>query len=345
MKSAFGLDIGAITMKAVWLTPQPSGFLLNASGMHPTPPKGFLSESPLDQQEIAQSIRNFITETKITTPYVNIALAENQVYTKVLDMPVLSDKELSSAIFWEAEQYIPVPLKDVTLDYAVLKKPQATETSSKMQVLLVAAPTILIQKYQRLLEMAGLIPKTIESETLSVVRAIVLSDQFPNTLIIHTGAITTLLAIVKDGTIVFTYLVPVGGSAITRAIASNFGFSLPQAEQYKRIYGYSSKTLEGKIGRAIEPILFSMLSEVKKALAYYSDKFSSDPPLKQIIITGGTAKLAGIDLFFAKHSGIETAIGNPWRILSSQQVPKSIIDNAPDYTVAVGLASKGYEGH
>lgn len=344
----FGLDIGATTMKAVWLNEQKDGFLLKASSIIPTPPKGMISESPLDQEEMVKAIKNMVSEAKIFTPSVNIALPENQVYTKVLDMPVLSEKELASAIYWAAEQHIPVPLANTTLDWKVLKRPKQGETAEqKMQVLLVGAPRILINKYQKIIEMAGFRINAMETEILSVIRAIVNptkinTELFPNSLIIHIGAVSTLIAIVKEETIVFTYFVAIGGVAVNRAIATDFGFTEQQAEEYKKTYGYSSKVLEGKIGKTTEPILNLILTEVKKAITFYNEKYK-DSPIKQILLSGGTAKMLGIDLFFAQNSGIETVTANPWKILSSQEVPKEILDNAPDYTIAVGLAMRDYE--
>jgi type IV pilus assembly protein PilM len=135
----------------------------------------------------------------------------------------------------------------------------------------------------------------------------------------------------------------VGGSAINRAIATDFGLTLQQAEEYKKVYGVSGKSLGGKIGQATEPILNSILMEVKKSLAFYSQKYKDEGPIRQILLSGGTAKLPGIDLFFANNSGIETAIANPWKVLSSQTIPKEVLDNASDYTIAVGLAMRNYE--
>lgn len=335
----FGLDIGTTTMKAVWLTEEKDGFLLNAVAQSPTPVKGMLSESPLDQEEMAQAIQNLVQEANITTKLVNIAISENQVYTRVLEMPVLSDKELSSAIYWEAEQHIPLPLQSVTLDWSVLSRPKE-EDGGKMQVLLVGAPIAIINKYQRMIEMAGLTIESVETEILSVIRATVIGENFPNTLIVHIGAVGTLFAIVKNGIVVFTYFVPIGGIAITRAISSDFAFSQPQAEEYKRTYGYSSKTLEGKIGKATEPILGSILTELKKAIAFYNEKYKNEAPITQVVLSGGSAKLPGIDLFFVKNCGIEIVLANPWKILKNQTVPKEILDNASDYTVSVGLAMK-----
>ncbi|MCL5433253.1 MAG: type IV pilus assembly protein PilM [Patescibacteria group bacterium] len=350
----FGLDIGATTIKTVWLSGDGNGFILNSASILPTPPKGMFSESPLDQEEMARAIRKIVDDSKIATKYVNIALPESQVYTRVLEMPRLSDKELSSAIYWEAEQYIPVPLNSITLDWLVLKRPQ-TE-AEKMEVLLVGAPTALVDKYQKVLTMAGLTISCLESEILSAVRSLVVNPAtdpdkakianekiFPNTLIIHIGALSTSLAIINNGTIAFTYLIPTGGAAINRAIATDFGFSESQAEEYKKVYGVSTESLGGKIGKATMPILMTIVTEVKKAVAFYNEKYKSNSPIQQILLSGGTAKLPGVTTFFTQNCGIETAIANPWNILSSQQVPKEIIDNASDYTIAVGLAIRGYE--
>lgn len=343
MKSrSFGLDIGNVTSKAVWLSREREGFLLEAVMTAPTPTKGMLSESTLDQEEMSRSIKKLVQDGNIQSRSVNIALPESQVYTKVVDMPVLSDKELSSAIYWEAEQYIPVPLATITLDYSVLRRPTKPEDGGKMQVLLVGAPTRLITKYEKIITLAGLAMDTVETEILSVARALIIGEKFPTSLIVHIGALSTSLAIVKEGMIVFTYVIPTGGTAISRAIATDFGFSMEQAEEYKKVYGVSDKSLGGKIGKATEPILLSILGEIKKSFVYYTSKYRDDT-IKQILISGGSAKLPGLTTYFTQAVGVETAIANPWKSLASQEVPKDIIDNAPEYTIAVGLAMKEYE--
>ncbi len=342
-KKPFGLDIGATTIKLVWLSKEANGFLLKSALILPAPTKGMLSESPLDEEEMAQAIKKAVVQAGIQSQYVNIALAENQVYTKVLEMPILSDKELSSAIFYEAEQYIPVPIANVTLAWNILKKPEKAGPADKMQVLMVGAPTNMIGKYQRILGLAGLIVSSMETEILSTIRSLVVGQNFPPTLIISIGAVSTSLAIVRNGIMVFTYSMPIGGSAINRAIATDYGLTAQQAEEYKKVYGVSGKSLGGKVGKATEPILESILAEVRKSLAFYAQKYKEEEPITQILLSGGTAKLPGIDLYFANHAGIETAIANPWKGLISQGVPKEILDNAADYTIAVGLAMRDYE--
>ncbi len=337
-QKAFGLDIGTNSIKVVWLSRESKGFFLQAAQVIPTPLRGMLSESPLDQEEMAKAIRAIVTESRISTRYVNIALPENQVYTRVIDMPPLSDKELSSAIYWEAEQYIPVPLPTITLDYKVLRRPQPG-SMEKMQVLLVGAPTAIIDKYESVLNLAGLSINAVETELLSLVRALVVDEKFPASLIVAIGAVSTSLAIIHDNMLVFTYSLPTGGVALSRAIAADFGFAIQQAEEYKKVYGLADQNIGGKIGKVTEPILSSILTEMKKALAFYGNKYPTDP-IKQLIISGGTARLPGLATYFTANTGIETAIANPWKILVEQEVPKDIIENASEYSIAVGLAMR-----
>ncbi len=340
----FGLDISATTMKAVLLLEEGGKLGVSAIAQSPTPPRGMLSESPFDQQDMAESIRKMMDEAKITTPIVNVALPDSQVYTRIIEMPSLSDKDIASAIYWEAEQYIPLPLANVTLDWNILKKPANDANGGKMEVLLVGAPTILIDKYQKVLTLAGLSINAIETEILATIRPLVTPNHFPNSMVVYIGDLSTSFAIIKESTVVFTYSIAAGGIAINRAIASGFGFTLAQAEKYKNTYGISEHSLGGKIGKATEPVLTSIIIEIKKALAFYSEKYKNDDvPIQQILLSGGNAKLPGIDLFFAENCGIETVIANPLRLLGIEKAPKEILDNAFDYTVAVGLAMRAYE--
>ncbi|HEX8931988.1 MAG TPA: type IV pilus assembly protein PilM [Patescibacteria group bacterium] len=344
MKSnSFGLDIGTSSIKMVWLNRENTGFEYNTSLFAPALPTGMQSESPFDQQEMAQIINKYVNEAKIMTNSVNISLPEGQVFTKVIDMPMLSDKELANAIYWEAEQYIPAQLDTMTLDWSVLRRQSEVQAERKMQVLLVAAPTQLIKRYQSILELAGLSLASVETEILSVVRSVVHGINSPTSLVMHMGSLSTSVAIVQNGLLVFNYTIPLGGIAMTRGIASDFGFSPTQAEEYKRVYGLLDKNFGGKVGKAIEPILTEIVSEIRKAMAFYNEKYKNESPISQILLTGGAAALPGIDIYFVKNTGIETVIANPWKILNVQKVPENIMAQGMEYAVALGLALKEYE--
>ena len=344
MKStAFGLDIGTTSVKVVWLNRDKEIVTYNTSLTVPTPVQGMQSESPFDQQEMAQVINKLVIDAKITTNNVNIALPENHAFTKVIEMPAIADKELGNAIYWEAEQYIPVPLDTVTLAWSKLRTMQSNLPDEKMQVLLVAAPKDLIKRYQDILDLAGLTVVAIETDILAVIRSLINAKNTPTSLVVNIGAMSTTLGIVQSGYLVFNYSVPLGGVALTRAIASDFGLQPEQAEEYKRVYGLSDKNFGGKVGKAIEPILTALLGEIKKAVTFYVEKYKNELPISQLLLTGGGASLPGLPIYFAQNLGFEAVLANPWKMLNVQGVPHEIEMKGPEYSTAVGLALKEYE--
>ncbi|MEN9407162.1 MAG: hypothetical protein RLZZ455_378 [Candidatus Parcubacteria bacterium] len=341
--AAFGLDIGTSNLKSVWFEQKREVVVVKAAFASKAPVSGMTSSSAIDEEQMAKAIRDHVTEAKIGTRNVHIALADNLVYTKVVEMPMLSDKELEQAIFWEAEQYIPAPLSTIMLDHVVLRKNIQSSEGMRMEVLLVGAPTVTLQKYQKIVEMSGLSVASIETEMLASVRAIVTSSTFPISLIVNIGNLNTSLAIVQQGVIVFAYTVPIGSVSITRAIASDFGFTPEQADEYKKAYGIADPNVGAKIKRSIEPILTSLVGEVKKALAFYVQQYRGELPVTQVILSGGTAKLPGIDAFFVNSVGLETVVANPWQTLRVEGIPQVFADQGPEFTVAIGLGLKGNE--
>lgn len=339
INKSIGLDIGLNKIKAVSLSGQNKDFVLNSFSVMQTPPKGMLSEASDDEEAMAQTIKKTVENLKVNNKNVNIALPDNQVYTKIIEMPVLSEKELSLAIYWEAERHIPVALSTVTLVWSVLKRPLNSSGSEKMQVLMVGAPTKLIDKYQKILQMANLTLNSIETETLAIVRALIVPN-LPPTIIVNIGAVNTSLAIVRDGVLVLTYSIPTGGNAIGRSMEMDFGLTPAQVEEYKKIYGFSKSGAGQKIGQSTQPILASILLEIRKALAFYAQKYKDNVLIQQVLLSGGTARLPGIDLFFVENLSIETVVANPWKILGSKPLPAEVINNSSDFTIALGLAMR-----
>lgn len=340
---AFGLDIGVLTLKGVWLEKTKNGYKLKSYFKTPTPAKGMASISPVDEDQMSQGISRAAQEAKIGTREVNFSLPDNQVYTKVIETPNLTDKELESSINWIAEQYIPVQLSTVTLDWQVLSRDIKTQSGLKMQVLLAGAPIALVQKYKKIIEFSGYSINAVETEMLATIRSSTANDTQSTLLVVSIGSLSTSIAIVQRGVITFIYTVPLGSGAINRAISSNFGLTLEQAEQYKRAYGIKDQAVGGKIRTAIDPILVSLLEEIKKGIAFYREKQLGNGGISQIVLSGGSARMPGMDLYFVSSLGVETLVSNPWKTLNVEDVPEEIVAEGPEFAIALGLAVKSDE--
>ena len=91
------------------------------------------------------------------------------------------------------------------------------------------------------------------------------------------------------------------------------------------------------------PSLGLIVKEVQRIIKSYRSK-SENARLDNIILSGGTSKLAGMDAYFSKALNIKAIIGNPWsRIDFDENLSSRIKEMGPSFSVAVGLALKGVE--
>lgn len=337
MDSIVGLDIGSHTIKLIELAREKNQARLLAAGSTPTPVKALSSSVAADSEAVAVAIKQLLKDTGSKSRSSNIALPESQVFTRVIDVPQLSQRELASAIRWEAEQYIPLPLDQVNVDFTVLRDSKETKTNM-MEVLLVAAPKILLERYLGILELAELTPVGVETEIIAASRALVRSLSGVKTvMIVSLGAQTTDLAILHGGILAFTRSISAGGEALSRALAQGLEFNLSQAEEFKKTYGLEKDKLEGKIIAAAKPIMDVIVGEIKRAIAFYQEKYKEER-VETIVLNGGTARLPGMVVYIAENLGIEAQLANPW-VGIERDARFAVLDSeGPTFGVAVGLA-------
>jgi type IV pilus assembly protein PilM len=251
----------------------------------------------------------------------------------------MTEKDLTSAMQYETQQYIPVPLADVTLDYQVIEGRAPVE--GQMEVLIIAAPKTLVSRFLKVLKDAMLDVVGLETETIAVSRSLIPDNKTPATMLVNIGALTTDLSVVSAGAVRFTRSISTGGTALARAISQSLGFDLNQAEEYKRTYGFDSNQLEGKIMQAIKPIFDVVIDEIKRSAAFYNTHHKEDM-VKRTVVCGGTASLPGIIVYMASSLDLEVVLGNPWQRLyvSPKFSKKDMEDSGPSFSVAVGLSLK-----
>lgn len=338
----FGLDIGSNLIKAVSLARSGDTYLLESVAVMSSTSKGMTSEATSDLLQLSETIKKMLAQANIKISLAAVSIPESQVYTKVIEMPDLSERELSAALEFEMEQYIPLPLDQVRTDWEILGRSNGEaggEAGKKViDVMLVAAPLLTLAKYEKLMEMAGLKAEVIETEIVSVHRALLpLFINGPSTIIVHIGSSTSSVAIVKEARIKTVFSIALGGAAITRAISLDLGIDLTSAENYKKAYGLSKDAFEGKIGKSLTPILESITGDIKKAILSFREK-NNNEEIKQVILSGGTALLPGIDAYFTNTLGSQVVLGNCFSAYNITNIPNELQIEAPSYNVVVGLA-------
>lgn len=337
----FGLDIGSSSLKLVELKDdRAKGKLLGVFASSPlSRPVNISAESEEELKEISAVIKEFVTSLSLSSNKVVVALPESQIFTRVVGFPKMGEKELASSMQYEAQQYIPVSLSEVSLDYQIIEN--TGDSGNQMEVLIIAAPRSLVAKYLRIVQAASLEIVGMETETIAVARSLIADFKTPTTMIVNIGASTTDLSVVSLSSVRFTRSISTGGTAMARAVSQGLGFDLSQADEYKKTYGMDANQLEGKIMQAIKPIFDVITDEIKRSIAFYNSHHKDDK-VKRVVVCGGTASLPGAIVYIASSLDLEVELGNPWsRVLIPERFPRQELEESgPSFAVAVGLALK-----
>ncbi|MDO8451440.1 MAG: type IV pilus assembly protein PilM [bacterium] len=340
MKTSLGLDIGSKSIKLIELGKDKGKIQLLAAGSTPTPQKSpGTTGTQEDTASYASSIKKLIRDAGVRSRSVFLALPESQVFTRVIQMPALSERELASALRWEAEQYIPLPLTQVNMDFSVLRDAKETGTNT-MDILLVASPKSLLEKYLGYVELAGLNALGVETEIIAISRALTASSKNVKTVMLFSfGAQTSDLAILRGGTIAFTRSISAGGDALTRALSQGLGLELVQAEEFKKTYGLEEQMLEGKILQAAKPIMEAISGEIRRSILYFEEKAPGEH-VSIILLTGGSARMPGLVVYLAQNlgNGIEIQVADPWIGIERDQRFAVLDHQGPVFSTSVGLA-------
>ena len=325
------IDIGTYSIKALHAKNGRKNEILRAVEIPNTAGVSVPTEKT-STAKLVETIDTLFSDHSLPRRNVRISLPESMVSTKVIQIPYLSDAELASAIGWQAEQYIPIPKEELSLEYEVIYRPPKSEKNSLMSVLLIGVKHEVVDSFVDVFTNVGIEPKFLETQTLSILRSLDFTTEDPITLVVHIGASTMDLSVVRGGQFAFVLSYPNGGSLFTRAIERVLGLKPQQAEEYKRAYGLNKEYLEGKINKALLPVVQSFTAEIKKAMQYYVTQFPGES-ISRILLSGGSAQLPGLIPFIAQDLGVETLIASPF-INSTGEIPQA---NHTAFTVCMGL--------
>ncbi len=333
-----GIDFGTHSVKAVEiknvLSSSPEVVNLGSQ----ITPKGVInSEDKADQKKLADVLKKLFDSSKIKNKSVVMALPEFSVFTRFLEFPGVKKEELKDAVFFEAKQYIPMPLEEVQMSYVPIG---FNESKNAPRVLLVAAPKKIIDIYINIGLLAGVDTIAIETESVAMGRAMFRSTGKKDLVMLDFGANSTDMSIMSNGYMVFSQSIAIGSDSLTQAIINKFNFEYTRAEEFKRNYGVVENVVEGKIYDVLSPIIESIIVEVRRGVEFYKNKTMSSAPT-EYVLNGDGALLPGLSEYVSKSLGVNAQVANPWNNIQVDNKFKDIIaKSGPSYSVAIGLALK-----
>ena len=348
---AFGLDISDLSLKIAKLKKK-GKFLSLASWGETEIKPGLIEEGEIkDENGLAESIKKSLSQIrgeKLKTNYVVVSLPEKKAFLQVIQMPKMEKEELEEALPFEAENYVPLPIEKVYLDFQII--PPVQDGLDHLDILIAAFPRETINPYVGAIKKAGLLAAVLEIESQSISRALIKNELSPGPVfIVDFGRSRTSFIIFSGYSLRFTTSIPISSHHLTEGISKTLKLDLIEAEKLKIKYGLG-KTKRSKIFNAMVPALTDLAEQIKKHIDYYQSHASHEhlPPngkrIEKIILCGRGANLKGFPDFLSKELGIPTELGNPWlNILPEplKEVPELPFEESLGYTTALGLALRG----
>jgi len=349
---AFGLDISDLSLKIIKLKKKGKFLDLACFGEMPVKP-GLIEKGEVkNEEEVAKTIKEALTRInggKLKTKKVIVSLPEEEAFLQVIQVPKMAAEEAKKAVFFEAENYIPLPVEKVYLDSQII--PPIVDHLDHLDVLIAALPKETVDSYLSLVKKAGLEPLALEIESQAISRALVTNEMSREPLLlIDLGATRTSFIVFSGHSLRFTSSRPISGKHLTEIIAQTFKIDLKKAEEIKVTYGIEGNGKGIKILEALTPSLFELVKEIKQCLVYHQTHAAHEhlPPngkkIARVILCGGGANLRGLSEFLSLQLNLSVELGNPWaNILPNhlKEVPRLSYQESLRYTTALGLALRG----
>jgi type IV pilus assembly protein PilM len=335
-KDFFGLDIGTTGIRVVKLSGDNTSRRLESYADVAIDSKLGQSQAPTDYQKIAQIVKQLVVDSGIKTRNVVIGVPSKHVFASVVETANMTPQELKKSMGYLAEQYIPVPIDQVKLDWAQLG--QAPSDPNKQEVLLLSARNSFTETRLEVLESIGLDVVGVQPDALAMSRALIPASVNDAVMVLNIGATSSDVALNLAGAPRLIRSIPVGSQIFARSIMQSMGVDAEQANQFLFKFGLKPDKLEGQVQNAIQPNVHVLVDEVKKSLQFFTGRYKGQN-VSKIIITGRGSGIPDLALHIVNQTQVAVEIGNSWvNVQYPQGSHEELMSISTQYSVAVGLA-------
>ncbi|ROR03049.1 type IV pilus assembly protein PilM [Desulfosoma caldarium] len=339
-KALVGVDVGSYAVKMVELAEGKAGHRLVNIGMALIPREA-VSEGRIQRPEmVVETLRKLATNLKIKPGPIAASISGYEVMIKKIEMPTMTEEDLGVRLRQEIAQYVPYQLDEVNVDYEIL---DVSKSRAKfMDVLLVAAKKEAVSAYVAMLRTAGFDPVVIDVDYFALSNAFeatygIFADE--NIALMDIGASKTTMTIVQAGRPLFTRDVTFGGYSITHRIAQELETPEDNAERIKLGLGIENVD-RARLEKAFVETLTEWTTDVKRALDFFFSHFP-EAKLHKIYLSGGSARISGLEKFVEAELGVPSEVCNPLQHLEvdAGRFDASYLEQiGPQMTIGLGLA-------
>lgn len=307
-KKTIGVDLGSSSIKLAELSISKGLATLENFAFVQTPASALSNGDLTDTFLLGESVKALHKEQKFSRKNANIGMWGASAIVKKITMPKTDPKTLSDQIKYEAQQYLPFDISQVTIEYHVLPFSSSAE---QMDILIVAGQNDAINKYLEVAAYSELKCSIIDVSCLALANIFEFNYGKLNEPVglFNFGANSTQFVVLFQGEVIFARDIPVGGFHFTNEIHKNMGVTLEEAEGLKLAQSTQAEVPENTrtyMNLALEFVT----EEIRNSIDFYSAS-SSDMFLAKVFYTGGASLTAGLIDHLADTLKINFEVLNP----------------------------------
>lgn len=345
-----GLDVGTHAVRAAELTlGRGDDATLTRFAQVALPVGAVVDGEVVDPGAVASGLRRLWTEGGFKTKRVILGVGNQRVVVRQADLPQMSADDLRSALQFEAQELIPIPIDEAILDFDILEPFTGPENEPMMRVLLVAAHREMVQNLVTAAGEAGLSPDLVDVVPFALIRSV--GDVHPGILdeprseaIVSIGGGVTNVVVHEGGVPRFVRILTTGGAAVTEAIAEELDVDLDVAEDLKRRADLaSSDVLAARAGRVVNDRATPLVEEIRGSLDFYAAQADATP-IGRVLVTGGGSRTPGLLQRLGDQLRLPVERAHPLErvAIGRTGIPEAeLVDAEPLLATPIGLALAG----
>ena len=342
-RTLVGVDIGSSSIKVCQLRETRRGYGLVRLGFTELPAQAIVDGHVMSSQAIVEALERAFAAARIKQREIALSISGQAVIIRKITVPLMTVAELDEQIHWEAEQHIPFDIKDVHIDYEVLRRRRET---GQMDIVLVAAKREELSDYTQIARTARLKPLVIDIDAFTVQNLFEINRGIPpdqTFAIINVGASLTSINIVSRGASAFTRDIANGGNYITEQIQKNLGVTFEQAEAYKCASVTAGPgAVPAQVYQVVDIVADSIAGEIQRSLDFFLAT-SGEAEMNRIYLTGGSSVLPALPSAIGRRSRVAVEIIQPMEriFIDSKDVDRALLHaRASQFCVALGLSMR-----
>ena len=268
----------------------------------------------VDVETLAAVLRKLFADSKLGRR-VRLGLANQRIVMRTLDLPPITDaKQIASAVRFQAQEQIPMPLEQAVLEHHSLGIVE-TDEGPRTRVVLVAARRDMIDKLLEATRKAGLRPQGIDLSAFAMIRALHRPGSTHATLYLSVGGMTNL-AVALGTTCVFTRVVAHGAESMAGELAERRGLTLEHSHGWLKHVGLliplddvdGDPEIVVEARNVLSEGVRRIAGEVRNSLDFYTMQAGSTG-VEHTVLTGPAVSIPGFSDQLGQELGLPLSVG------------------------------------